>query len=233
MSGKPEENTFQHILPLFPLIYKKPSRSATCQGQGSVDEWLLKYQGQNQYRSKNGDEYHYRSKNVHKSTCESANFQLPSECQTILNFGTLRRKVAVGPCSKSELSSNVTVFLSKNNLKLIHWATRSIICQCVSSLSEKVQSNLNSKFTVIEWQNLEYQWLQLEIIWIFTSSNFDHIFWFWITGRDPRNSLSGSKKKESYMQAVRLNLSISWKEICKLSSPPPLSLFLNCICSNK
>ena len=51
--------------------------------------------------------------------------------------------VAVGTSTESELSSKVTVFSLKNNLEIVHRATRSIICQSVSSFSENVQLNLN------------------------------------------------------------------------------------------
>ena len=61
---------------------------------------LAKHQGQTQYRSKN----------VHKSTCKSENFQLPSDHLQHQNS-----------------PQKVTVFSSKSNLEIFHRETRSIV----------------------------------------------------------------------------------------------------------
>ena len=74
---------------------REEASTVTCQGQAKIGEILVKYQGKSslrqyrskikpirqhlevpwQYRSKNGEHVSIDRKNVHKSTCKSANLQ--------------------------------------------------------------------------------------------------------------------------------------------------------------
>ena len=91
------EKLFEYILPLFLLQYAKSQgdQPRAKIGQGSTRDWP-KYPEQNQYRLKNGDQDHYRSKIAHESDCESAKVQFSSSYRrSILRFGTHPRKFSL------------------------------------------------------------------------------------------------------------------------------------------
>ena len=131
------------------------------------------------------------------------------------------------------------MFPLKNNLKIVHRATRSIICQCVFSFSEKVQLNSNKKFNR-DWVakfgisvaptriNLNLKLLQFQ--------PYLQVLDYW---KGPRIfPFRFYNFKELSTQAVSFNSSISQKEFCKPSPPspshrPPKTLLLNCICQMK